>query len=43
MEATKSIKIPLATHAKLKRAALGGKSIGQLVKEAVDRFLKAVA
>ena len=42
MELGKSIKIDSATHLKLKRAAVNGKPIGQLVKELVDRFLKAV-
>ena len=43
MEATKSVKIDAGTHLKLKRAAVGGKPIGQLIKDLVDRFLKAVA
>ena len=42
MEARKSIIVDPATHAKLKRAALGGATIGQLVKALVDQFLKAV-
>ncbi len=40
---TKSIQVDPATHLKLKRAAVAGQPIGQLVKVLVDRFLKAVA
>lgn len=42
MAKQKALQVDAETHQKLKRAAAEGKTIGQLVKELVDRFLPKV-
>ena len=42
MAKQKALQVDPETHLKLKRAAAEGQTIGQLVKELVDRFLPKV-